>query len=506
METIPPESRSPTGWPAFFRTPAKLGDQQPPVGWLTRIFYPMGSASVGIKQRTLAAFALIYYNQVIGLSPALVGAVLMVITVMDALCDPLVGVWSDNFRSPWGRRHPFMYAAVIPVPLFFFLVWNPPSGWSDLATAGYLLVCLAGLRFFDTLFELPAAALMPELTSDYQERTILAMGRHLYGAVVGLTATVVALKVFMPERPDGSGGLLDRAGYFPFSVAFALAMLVVMLAAALSTHRRIPYFRPPPPRTGSFAVMMREIVATLSNPGFLVLASATMLLSVAAGARGGLEMYFSVYFWQLSQSQIALLISMAATGALCGGPLAMFLSRVVGKKRGVLTACGLMIVLALGPIALRVAGVMPANGSPALFPILAADLMVYSALTLAVQVLIMSSFADVVDDDEVKTGRRSEGLLLSADNLFRKMNSAIGIFVAGLVLSLIDFPDKAQRGMVDDAILHNMGLVYVPLLLAVLGPAFLLLTRYRLSEASHRENVRILAERAEGPLKDPLVP
>ncbi len=495
MQTSGTETGRIPGWPSFIRTPAKHGDQPPPVGWLTRVFYPMGSASVGIKQRTLAAFAMIYYNQVIGLSPALVGSVLMLITIFDALCDPIVGQWSDNFRSPWGRRHPFMYLAVVPVPVFFFLMWNPPVGLSDSAAAVYLFVCLAGLRFFDTLFELPAAALMPELTSDYQERTILSMGRHLYGAVVGLSATVIALKVFMPENPDGTGGLLDRAGYLPFSIAFACAMLVFMLAAAISTHRRIPYFRPPPARAASFGVMAREIVSTLSNRGFVILALASMLMSIAAGARTGLEMYFSVYFWELSQSKIALMISVAVAGSLCGGPLAIVLSRALGKKGGVLAACGLMIVLALGPIALRVAGLMPPNGAPILFPILAVDMFLYSAVSLALQVIIMSSYADVVDDSEVKTGRRSEGLLLSADNLFKKMVSAIGVFTAGMVLTLVAFPAKAQRGMVDPEVLQQMGLIYVPLLLLVLGPAFLLLTRYPIDEARHRENLRTLADR-----------
>nr|QQZ50185.1 MFS transporter [Phenylobacterium glaciei] len=111
-----------------------------------------------IKARGLSTFLLIFYNQVVGLPPQMVSTAIFIALIFDAFCDPLVGQISDNFRSPWGRRHPFMYAAALPVSLAFFLIWNP-LGLESGELFAYMLACLLVIRLFDTFFELPSSAL-----------------------------------------------------------------------------------------------------------------------------------------------------------------------------------------------------------------------------------------------------------------------------------------------------------------------------------------------------------
>ena len=141
--------------------------ERPPVGLTTKVLYGLGAVANAVKARGLSTFLLIFYNQVIGLPPQMVSSAIFIALIFDAFCDPLVGQISDNFRSPWGRRHPFMYAAALPVSLAFFLIWNPPSGWSNTELFGYMLACLLVIRLFDTFFELPSSALAPELARDY---------------------------------------------------------------------------------------------------------------------------------------------------------------------------------------------------------------------------------------------------------------------------------------------------------------------------------------------------
>ncbi|HBM05927.1 MAG TPA: sugar transporter, partial [Erythrobacter sp.] len=93
--------------------------------WL-KLAHGSGAAAFGIKNGGFDYFLLLFYGTVIGLEPGLVGLAILIALVVDAISDPLVGYWSDNFRSRWGRRHPFMYAAALPVALSYFLLWNPP--------------------------------------------------------------------------------------------------------------------------------------------------------------------------------------------------------------------------------------------------------------------------------------------------------------------------------------------------------------------------------------------
>ena len=110
----------------------------------------------------------------------MVGLALTLALVLDAVLDPIVGYWSDNFRSKWGRRHPFMYASAIPIAVFFYLLWTPPQGWDHQALFWYLLTFAILTRAALTFFETPNAALAPELTRDYDERSTLQSVRFDY--------------------------------------------------------------------------------------------------------------------------------------------------------------------------------------------------------------------------------------------------------------------------------------------------------------------------------------
>ena len=95
-------------------------------GLRTKLFYGFGSVAYGIKDAGFGALLLLYYNQVVGLPAQLVGTAIMIALIFDAFADPIVGQISDNLRTRWGRRHPFMYASAIPVAVSYFFLWFPP--------------------------------------------------------------------------------------------------------------------------------------------------------------------------------------------------------------------------------------------------------------------------------------------------------------------------------------------------------------------------------------------
>jgi len=130
-------------------------------------------------------FVLVYYSQVLGLSPELAGLALGVGLIFDAVSDPLVGYLSDNTKSRLGRRHPWLYASVLPLSITYFLLWNPPASvQGDMNLFVFLVSCNVALRVSWTLFLIPAYALVAEITSDYEERTRLLSGFHSVLAVV----------------------------------------------------------------------------------------------------------------------------------------------------------------------------------------------------------------------------------------------------------------------------------------------------------------------------------
>ena len=196
----------------------------------TKFFYGFGSVAFGVKDQGFSYLLLIFYNQVVGLPSATVGLAIMIALIIDSFLDPIMGQVSDNWRSRWGRRHPFMYAAALPVALSYLLLWNPPQGWSHDALFVYLIVVAVIIRSFITMYEIPSAALAAELTTDYDERTKVMSYRYFFAWWGGLTMTLLALKVFLTPDAEHPVGQLNPAGYVTYGY---VAAAVIFAALAL---------------------------------------------------------------------------------------------------------------------------------------------------------------------------------------------------------------------------------------------------------------------------------
>jgi Na+/melibiose symporter-like transporter len=313
--------------------------------------------------------------------------------------------------------------------------------------------------------------------------------------------------VFLKENPDGTGGVLARDGYLAYSIAAALLIFTCIILSTAGTQNQIPYLQTAPTRKITFKAMAKEVAATLNNRAFVIATLTGMFVAVAVGARNALEIYFGLYFWELSQAQLAGLVTVSVLGGAAGVVTAPQVAKRMGKKHGAILLFASALAVGVSPVVARLFGIMPPNGSGLLYGLLIVETVINTALAGGTGVLLVSLVADVIEDAEVKTGRRSEGLLMSADNLFKKLVSGVGVFISGSVLALISFPENAKRGQVDPEIIHNMGLIYLPVIGVLFGLGILSLSFFNIDKAKHEDNLRQLAERRtplpEEPEADP---
>jgi len=158
----------------------------PPLGLATKLSYGLGAAPAGIAIVGLSAQVLQYYlNQVIGIAPLATGLIVMASLTVDAIIDPVIGQCSDNLRSKWGRRHPFMYVAAILWGLSFVVLWNAPKTLTGESLLIFMLVFLLAVRISASLHDIPSNALTPELAPDYDQRTNLYSYRWAF-VILGL--------------------------------------------------------------------------------------------------------------------------------------------------------------------------------------------------------------------------------------------------------------------------------------------------------------------------------
>lgn len=455
---------------------------------ITGLAYCLGAVPFGAKAQ-LFGLLLLFYNQLLGLPAAAVSAIIAASVVLDAVWDPLVGQISDTTRSRWGRRHPYLYGVAVPLALCFALLWRPPAGWSQAALLAWLAVFAILTRLLVSLQELPNAALMPELTRDYDERTALVGLRSLFGNVGAGITFVLAFGVFLRSTPDHPFGQLNQAGYAPFGATISGVMLVTILLSALGTHRVIPYLYAPQPQPGGIVTRLREIGQTLRSRNFATIAAAGLLHGINVGVHGGLAIYFTTYYWQLPAEKILYLGLLAAPAH----PLATAFAPVVAKRWGKRDACVRLFLaaIALGhlPLVAGLLGWMPAADSLAQFAILLADLFVIMFIGTSGSIIVTSMVADIVEETELRTGRRSEGLLLGAETFLKKLSAGMAIAVPGLLLALVGFPPHADPATLNPEVMRHLAFFSLPLWVALGLAATSALLFYRIDRRTHEANL-----------------
>jgi GPH family glycoside/pentoside/hexuronide:cation symporter len=459
----------------------------------TRFFYGFGAIAFGVKDNGFSYFLLIFYNQVVGLKSTSVGLAIMIALMFDAFLDPVVGQISDNWRSRWGRRHPFMYAAAVPVSVSFLLLWNPPLAWSHQALFFYLIAVAVIIRSCITLYEIPSTALAAELTTEYDERTRLLAYRFLFGWIGGVAVYFAALTVFLRPDAQHASGQLNGPGYARYGLFAAGVMFASILISAIGTHREIPKLRVAPHRKLSLGLLAREMFGTLRNGSFLTILVAGLFVAMGGGLVLSLNLYFQTFFWQMSSAQTAMFTFASLSAAAFAFLAAPWFSKRFGKKSSAIGLILCAIVFGCSAVALRLLGAFPANGSPALFPTLFVLSMLSTGCTVTSNILTSSMIADVVEDSELRTGRRSEGLFFAASAFIGKAVTGIGIFASSIILLIAGFPEHAKAGEVSPQVIHHLGVVYLPTLLIIylLGAAFMV--PYRITRESHAATLRELA-------------
>ena len=465
--------------------------KQGKTGKLTRILYGSGAVAFGVKDNGFTTFLMIFYNQVLGLSAFYTGLAILIALAVDALSHPYVGHVSDHCRSRLGRRHPFMYGAVLPIALSYYFLWNVPEAMPQSALFLYLVVTAVLVRLLITFFEVPNSALIAEVATDYDERTSLTSFRVTAGWLGGVVAAVIAYVIFLVPTEEYGIGILNKEGYENFALVAIGMMVVSMLLSALSTHSMIPNLPKARPHVpGEKRSYFTNLKTIFANPSFRSLFIASLFSMMAFGVIITLQVYFATFFFGLETREIAYFPMMMVLAALLSLAVTPLLSRGIEKKKAMRLMTMACLIFTNIPIILRMLELLPENRDPVLLPLLLFHILISTAAMVAQQSLLISMTADLVEDTERETGHRVEGLYFAAASFCRKIVSGLGIFASGVFLS---FASDASEVLNAD-IMMEVAYLYVPFVLLLYAGTYLYINRYRLSRQDHEDNLRAVSE------------
>lgn len=453
----------------------------------TKSFYGSGAIATGVKDTAFNVFLLFFYTQVAGLAGALAGAAIFVALLLDAISDPLIGYWSDRFKSAWGRRHPFMYFSAVPMGVAFFFLFNPPAETGQTMLFVWMLTFAVLVRFFMTFYAVPSSALIAEMTSNYDERTSLSGFRVFLGWVGGLAFATTGYIVFFAPSEQFEDGRLDPSAYQSFGLLGAAMIVVAILLCAIGTHHLIPRLKEAAEKSEASQGLRQDFSNMLSNRPFMILVGIIFVSATAFGFTEVIGLYMYTYFWGLSTTDLAVLTIAAFLGTIAAFVLTPWLSKWFDKRPTASIAMIILMVAYPSFIALRFLGLLPENGDPNLM--IAINIYVIIAVFAAVtmSILFLSMIADTIDQNELTTGRRQEAIYTSAYTFSMKATSGLGGLTAGVALQLIRFPQGVEAADVPQETLNALGMTVSAVIVAFWFISLLILRVYPLSREAHAD-------------------
>ena len=397
--------------------PARL-----PLG--VRLGYGGGEWANSVVWTLFYALFLYFLTDVVGVGAAMAGLVMMAGTLWSAVCQPLVGVWSDRVRSARGRRRPFLIAMALPYGVAAWLLF---TDWG-LGGTGTVVYMIAAVLFYFTclaLFYVPYGALAAELTSSYDERTSLNTYRTLFaqvGALVGAAAPLALNGVF--ESLLGS----ERAGWSASAALMGVLSTLGIVWTWRATRGREHHRH-------AASVRLRDVFSTLRNRSFRLLLVAYVLGWAPLNVIGAVSVYFAIYRMGYSEDYASLVMLTWFLVGVAWLPLVDWMSKRYGKRTT-------YIVFTLTWAAIQCLFLIPGREDVVLFWV---AVVLSSAGSMAVAVTGWSMLADVTDVDELLSGERREGMYYGVIAFAQTAMAALVVWLAGLVLDLAGYrPDVAQ--------------------------------------------------------------
>jgi len=433
----------------------------------TKFWFGVGASGESATNWIFNALTFLYYQQILGLSGTLTGTAVFIAIVSDAISDPIMGSISDRFQSRFGRRHPFMFAAPIPLVASIYLIFYPPAAIVDSQPwlFAWFTVMTVLMRTFTTLFAIPHLAMGAELSADYIERSKVMSFNNLFGFYGGFAMHCFVWFFVFDALYGSQGGQLYRPAYLPIVLFCCALVLVTIFGCAWFTRDQIPRMRAAMKAEGAFTfvTLLRDMWLAVSNRHYRFLLLGLFFLAMTIGTHETLGIYMATYFWQLSPFQIGWLVLNNLIGYHIGFFGAAFAHRRIDKRWTIVAAAaGLSFFWSL-PVNLGLLGFAPARGSWELVAFMIGIFAFSSTFGSILNISVMSALADITDEHELHTGRRQEGIFYSARTFFSKMTNGVGHVVAGIALDVyITLPSGAVPGQVPADTLFRLGVVDGP--------------------------------------------
>lgn len=445
----------------------RLSEALPP---RVKSVFALGDHTLNLTLSALSLFYLYYLSEFVGLRPSLASVVLLIGRCVDAFADPMMGRLSDHTHWRRGRRRPYFLIGAVPFGVSFALLWVDYPVESQLAKFAIYSIVYLLHSLTSTVLAVPYMALLPELTLDYQERTSV----NTYRAIASVLGTLVPAVAFRPLAEAFGGG----AAGFAWTGALAGLWVVLPWFAIYRTTWERPGFQQRATRL-SFSAGMRALVA---HAAYRRLAGLYLCSRIAMDVVSAIFIfYFEYWLRRPGDFEVSLLLLLLTVVA----SLPLWLRWSHFRDKGSIFIVGTTWWIA---VSLAMFFVLPSTPRWVVFAVSMLAGVGYAVADM----MPWSMLGETMDEDELRTGERREGLYAGFFTFLRKLGGASAVTVAGVALELAGFVGGQPQ--------PESALLAIRILTAIVPAAFLvgavvLAIGYPITRARHAEILRQLGLR-----------
>ncbi len=381
--------------------------------WKVRLAYGVGDFYGGSSVTVISLLYLFFLTNVVGLQPILAGTVMLIGRIADGLVDPLLGVLTDRTRTRWGRRSPYFLWMALPVAVVYILLWTPLQLESQ---TGLFIWCsvtyvLSVITFSAVMT--PYAALAPELTPHYDERTALVNTRMAFSIFGGLFGAVAPKMIVDAFKTD------PGQGYMVMSIILGVVFTAIWLLMFLVMRGREKTFE-----HSTSSGVWESLGSVFKNRSFLALIGIYLFSFLTNDVLSANFIYFLTFYLAKDGLFTAVMGALLVSAAL-SLPVYTRLSRRFGKRTTYFIGAGYWIVVLASLFLLQ-----PSTPTT-LILVIAVLLGLGMGISYAIP---WAMLPEVVDVDEAVTGQRQEGVYAGIMTFLRQVSSSLAVFAIGAAL------------------------------------------------------------------------
>jgi sugar (Glycoside-Pentoside-Hexuronide) transporter len=396
-----------------------------------KISYGLSDAASNLTFQMVTMYIMYFYTDVFGLSAGAVATLLLVVRILDAFVDPAVGVMIDKTHTRWGKCRPFFLWFALPYTVIVILTFTTPH-LNESSKLIYAFVTYILLNILYSAINLPISAMLPSMTTNYQERTVTNVVRMFFAVGGGLAVAALTMPLV---GALGKGN--SQKGFSLTILIFASIAFVLFLNTFFNTRERIQV-------NGGKPVPFKEGVKSLKNLPWVI-----CLISNTVGAIGATVKSQSIVYYLQYNLHKQDLVSLYMVLMVLGTFSSMAFSALLVKKWGKRNITILSSVFAV------ISGLLTAAAGSNI-PFFFAATILYGFGSGVAAGAGFAMMADVVDYGEWRTGVRAQGLTYSASSFGSKFGMGVGGGLAALILSIGKYvPNATQAVSATNAISFN---------------------------------------------------